>query len=434
MNFFLIGKPNVGKSSIFNILTGSDINIVHKLSGTTRDWHKELIKGTKSYILDTPGVLITDKNKKIILNTYFTKILKQKRNLFLYVVDYTQGFNEIDKFSINQLRKFNKKIILIVNKFDNNNFSFNEEFKNYGINEIIYISCTHRTGINNLKKIILNNNAFEEKIINYDYSIAIFGKPNSGKSTFLNTLLGYERVKTNSKAGTTSDYVNETFSYKKNSYRIVDTAGIGKKSNIKDKSISYFSTKKSLTSINKVDVAFIMLESINLIDRQDKRIIKLIYQKAKTLILIINKIDLIEHKKIFKDNIIEKTKYDISESKNIKIFFISAFNKRHINKILDYVQKSLINNNNFISTNKINSWLKHAVDIKQHPLVDNKKINFKYAVQIKSTPITIKVFCNYYKKVEKNYIKFLINNFNQKFKILNQKTKFIFSSSKNPYV
>ena len=108
--------------------------------------------------------------------------------------------------------------------------------------------------------------------------------------------------------------------------------------------------------------------------------------------------------------------------------------KRHINKILDYVQKSLINNNNFISTNKINSWLKHAVDIKQHPLVDNKKINFKYAVQIKSTPITIKVFCNYYKKVEKNYIKFLINNFNQKFKILNQKTKFIFSSSKNPYV
>ena len=119
MNYLLIGKPNVGKSSIYNILTGFDSNIVHADVGTTRDWHLEKIKDSSINIYDTPGVLINDTNKKKILTTSFTKIIEKKIDNFLYVIDYNDSFNEIDNFAITKLRRYNKNIILIVNKFDN---------------------------------------------------------------------------------------------------------------------------------------------------------------------------------------------------------------------------------------------------------------------------------------------------------------------------
>ena len=120
MNYLLIGRPNVGKSSIYNILTGCDSNIIHEEVGTTRDWHLEKIKNSSINIYDTPGVLINDTNKKKILTTSFTKIIENKIDNFLYVIDYNDLFNEIDNFAITKLRKYNKNIIVIANKFDNN--------------------------------------------------------------------------------------------------------------------------------------------------------------------------------------------------------------------------------------------------------------------------------------------------------------------------
>ena len=434
MNYLLIGKQNVGKSSIFNILTGSSYNIVHAESGTTRDWHQQLIKDSSSFIYDTPGVLINDKNIKNIFNFSFNKIIKKKINIFLYVVDYSSGYNQVDHYGISKLREYNKKIILIVNKFDNFNQSPSTDFTKYGINEIIYISCSHNFGISQLKSIFKISKFYKSQFLKHDFSISIYGKPNSGKSTFLNTILGYERSLTSSKAGTTSDYVVDFFNYKKNFFKIIDTAGIGKKANIRTKSINYYSIKKSFENISKVDSAIIIVDSKEGLDRQDKRIIKLITEKAKSIILIFNKIDLIKDKVKFKSEIVDQTSYTLSQIKNIKVFFITAFSKRHINKILEYLYNSVLGINYNISTSKLNNWLKNITKDKQHPLIENKKINFKYAVQIKIHPITIKIYCNYSSKLKNHYKQYLINNFNHNFKILNQKTKFIFSSSKNPYV
>jgi len=434
MNYLLIGKPNVGKSSIYNILTGNDSNIVHPKAGTTRDWHQEIIKGTSSYIFDTPGVLINEKNNKKIINFSFNEILDKKINYFLYVVDYKQGYNEVDHFAVTNLRKYNKEIILIVNKFDNYIESPNEELLKYGINNVVYISCSHRFGINNLKLQLSNYIIENNKLRDHNYSIAIFGKPNAGKSTFLNTVLGYERALTSSISGTTSDYVIDYFNYKKKLFKIIDTAGIGKKANIKNKSINYYSIKKSLENITKVDTAIVIIDSKDGLDRQDKRIIKLISDKSKSIIIIFNKIDLIENKTKFKSEIIEETQHTLNEIKNIKLFFITAFTKNHIAKILNYLHETIILIEYNISTSKLNYWLKSVTKNKKHPLIENKHINFKYAVQIKEKPITIKIFCNYSSKIKNNYKRYLINNFNYYFKILNQKTKIIFSSSKNPYV
>lgn len=433
MNYLLIGRPNVGKSSIYNILIGSKHNIVHSDAGTTRDWHKGLINNTSSYIYDTPGILIDDNNKNFI-NSSFYKIINKKIDIFFYVVDYTYGYNEIDNFSISKLRSHNKQIILIVNKYDNSNISPSEEFSKYGINEIFYISCTHRSGINNLKLVIKSSNLNNENNTHYNFSIAIFGKPNVGKSTLLNTIVGYERCLTSPQIGTTSDNVVDTFQYKKKLFKIIDTAGIGKKANIKDKSLYDYSVKKSIKQIIEVDVAIIMIDSNEGLDRQDKRIINLVTDKAKSIILIFNKIDLIDNKLKFKSEIISEIKLSLHQIKNIKIFFMTAYTNKHIMKILDYIYNSVFEIDYIIPTNKLNKWLKNIIKEKTHPLIDKKKVNFKYIVQIKTQPVTIKIFCNYASKLKNNYKRYLINNFNYKFKILNQKTKFIFSSSKNPYI
>ena len=436
MNYLLIGKPNVGKTSIYNILIGFNSNITHAKVGTTRDWHFEKIKDSSINIYDTPGILINDTHKKNILTSSFTKIIEKKINNFLYVIDYNDSFNEIDNFAITKLRKYNKNIILIVNKFDNFNQSPSPEITQYNIKDVIFLSCIHRYGFDELKNKIgvskYNNNIDKKQKV--DFSLAILGKPNVGKSTFLNTILGYERSSTNSIAGTTSDYVSDQFYYRKKLFKIFDTAGIGRKANVKKKSINFYSIKKSFVKIAKVDVAIILIDSKEGLDKQDKRIINMVTDKAKSIVLVFNKIDLIKNKKTFQSEIVKQIEYTLGQIKNIKLFFISAFNKKDISKILSYLHNYITEFNYVISTSKLNTWLKNITNEIHHPLIENKKINFKYAVQIKEKPVTIHIFCNFSSKLKNNYKSYLINNFNQTFKILNQKTKFIFSSSKNPYV
>ena len=432
MSYLLIGRPNVGKSSIFNILTKTK-NIVHSEAYTTRDWHKDLIENTTSYIFDTPGVLINEKNS-IIKDLNFEEILNKSIDTFLYVIDHKRGFNSSDQFSINQLRKYDKKIILIINKVDNTKIKISDDFKNFGISLIFYISCAHNLGIRDLKDFLSLNQSNFEKINEDENSIAIFGKPNAGKSTFLNTLVGYQRSLTSPIAGTTSDFVIEYFNYRKKCIKIFDTAGIGKKANVKNNSINFFSIKKTFESIYKVDSGIIIIDSKEGIDRQDKRIIKLVCEKSKSTILIFNKIDLITDQHKFKSNIMLDLDASLTEIKNIKIFFISANKKNNVNKVLDYLFEYVFLNDYKIPTGKLNQWLKNVVNSTQHPLIDNKRVNFKYAVQLKRRPVTIKVFCSYSSKLKSTYKRYLLNNFNLHFKILNQKTKFIFVSAKNPFV
>jgi len=432
MNYFLIGRPNAGKSSIYNLLTERYSNIVHKEEGTTRDWHKELIKGTDSYLFDTPGILINQNNLNLLKGS-LSGSMKFNIDYFIYVIEYKNGFNEVDNFSINQLRKYNKSIILVINKFDNYNKKPNNEFIQYGIESIYYVSCSHNFGIDNLKLIFSSKTSLNISVKPKELSIAIFGKPNSGKSTFLNTLVGYKRSQTSSIAGTTSDFVIDYLRYKNHNIKLIDTAGIGRKSNVKNKSINYYAIKKSFENLSSVDFSVILIDSNMGLDKQDKRIIKLVSNKSKGVLLIFNKIDLIEDKLQFQSNTIIDMGNSLSEIKNIKFFFISALKNKSKSIILDYIFDNHFSINYKISTSKLNQWLKNTVREKQHSLIDGKQVNFKYAVQIKESPVSIKIFCSYSSRLKDNYKKYLINNFNYKFKILNQKTKIIFSSSKNPY-
>ena len=435
MNCLLIGKQNVGKSSIYNILSQTNSNIVHNVGGTTRDWHvSELYKFPNIYIYDCPGISFENKINIFETNNIFKNLLK-KIDLFLYVIDYKSIFNQDDYNFLNKLRTYNKKIILLINKFDNFQNKPNNEYYKYAIDNTFFLSCSHKYGfsdlIDYLKTTKIKTNTSK---IKFDNTIAIFGKPNVGKSTFLNNLLGYQRSNTNKIAGTTSDHVISDFYYKKKHIKIIDTAGIQKKSKIIKKSLNYYTTKKTFENLIKIDLAIILLDSSEGMNRQDKNIINIVTKKAANVIIVFNKIDLIKNKKLYiKENILNITE-QVNQLYNVKIFFISALLKKDIKIIIEYIYKQILSNKHEFKTNLLNSWLKKAVNKKNHPLVNKKRINFKYVVQINNNPIIIKIFCNFANKIRKDYRKYLINNFNKNFKILNRKTILKFSKEKNPYI
>ena len=434
MNYLLLGRPNVGKSSIFNILTGKKTNIIHKEEGTTRDWHKEKICFTNNhYIYDTPGIVIHSKDQEEKKTKNILENLISKTNVLLLVIDFQLKLNHQDQLIVNWLRIFNKEIVLLINKKDKFKKQINDHFR-FGIKDMFFLSCAHKVGFEKLIEYLDNKVPSESEKIKYvkskfDYSIAIFGKPNAGKSTFLNTLLGYERSVTSAKFGTTSDYVIEDFKYKTSIIRIIDTAGIGRKSKINNKSINYYAVQKTLNKISNINSAIMIIDSIKGLDRQDKRIINLVANNSKSLIIVFNKIDLIGNIIKFKKDKLLELESTVHQLKNIKIFFISSFLRKQIIKILEYTYTNILLKKNNFNTSLLNKWLKQCTQMKTHPMIEKKKVNFKYAVKIKDNPITIKIFCNYSDKIKKNYNQYLTNNFNAYFKILNQKTKIVFSKS-----
>ncbi len=428
MNFLLIGKPNVGKSSFYNILTSGKNNIIHKEEGTTRDWHKSSIKGFKNvFIYDTPGVVIEkDKINKLVFSELFNLVDK-----LIYVIDFNESNFDNEIFSINKLRSLDKEIILVINKDDNNKKELN--IKSLGIKIVFFISCAHMIGIDEVYEYFKQYDEKIEKKITPYFSIAIFGKPNAGKSTLANSLLGYNRITTSSVPGTTSDFVEDTYIYRKKEFKILDTAGIFKKNKIDNNSINYEAIRKSLNLIDKIDLSIMLIDSNNGFDSQIKKILNMLINKSRSIVIVFNKIDTINDKNLF----IKETKLLIketySQTKNLSIIFISAKNKSSVDKLkstLYFKSNRIIKK---LSTSKLNACLKKYSDEKPHPLIKGKSVKFKYAVQVSTSPFTIKIFSNFSKEIKTNYKTYLVNNFIKTFKIEDSKINLIFTSAKNPF-
>ena len=439
-NIAILGRPNVGKSTLFNRLVGRRKSIVDSTAGVTRDIGiaKTFIDDIEFNIFDTGGLL--DISEDILNEKVREKALKtatEDSDILLFLVDAHQNHPD-DKHFINAIRKSNKPIILVINKVDADSHNqLINEFYLLGIKEMVSISAEHNKGIDDLKEKILNiyksfnKNEFKEKkkiiensenednknleefIAEKDkINIAIVGKPNAGKSTLLNTLIGKERSIVSNIAGTTRDPIDETFNFNGNEICLIDTAGIRKKKNV-NSDIEYYSVNRAIKSIEASDVCILMLDVFEGLTEQDKTIANLIIERKKGIVIAANKWDIREKGITWNDyqNYMKETFPVLNY-----VFYakVSANRKKDAEKLLSLAIRVAKTRRQKFETHSLTETFVRAT--REYTITaGGSPFKIFYATQTGINPPAFAIFCNNPHKLNSHYRRYLENKFREIF-------------------
>lgn len=415
----IVGRPNVGKSTLFNKLIGERLSIVKDEPGVTRDrlYRDVEWSGREFTLVDTGG--LEPKTQDFIMGKIKdqAQVAIDEADVVIFLVDGKYGVTGLDEEVATVLRKKDKKVIVAVNKIDNylKNQERIYEFYSLGFEEVIGISGEHKVNLGDLLDLIIDKlGKTKTKQEEDGLSIAVLGRPNAGKSSFVNKILNQERSIVSEIAGTTRDAIDTEFNYKNEKYRIIDTAGIRRKSKIDD-SIEYYSVLRAIKSIKRANVCILMLDATELVTDQDKRVAGLIYDEKKPLIIAINKWDLIE-----KDNMTVKRFTELVESElpflsYAPIVTISSLTGQRVVPILDKVIEINQEYNKKIGTGVLNQVLGEMIAINPVPTRKGRAVKINYVTQVGVAPPRFVFFSNDPDLIHFSYKRYIENKFREYF-------------------
>ena len=416
----IVGRPNVGKSTLFNVLAGEKIAIVKDIPGVTRDriyadcqW-----RGTTFQVIDTGG--IEPESEDVILKQMRrqAELAMDIADVIVFITDVKAGVTVSDEEVSQMLRKTKKPVILVCNKCDRVGNPPDEmyEFYNLGLGDPLPISAGKKLGIGELLDAIYDKFENVEQDVEDEETIrvAVIGKPNAGKSSLINKILGEERVIVSDIAGTTRDAIDSYFENNYGKYIFVDTAGIRRKNKVYDK-LEQYSVLKAKNAIEKANVCLIMIDATEGVTEQDEKIAGIAHEAGKGIIIVVNKWDLVEKE----TNTMEKYKKQVYDKlaylSYAPIIFVSATTGQRIDKIFSMINEVDKQNSQRISTGLLNDVLADAVTITQPPSDKGRRLKVYYMTQVSTRPPTFVIFVNSKELMHFSYVRYIENHLRKQF-------------------
>jgi GTP-binding protein len=415
----IVGRPNVGKSTFFNRLTESRAAIVDDTPGVTRDrnYGKSLWNGVEFSIIDTGGYVSGS-------DDIFEEEIRRQANLaiqeadvIIFLVDVETGLTELDISVFDLLRRNSKPVITVVNKVDNHQRSLDaNEFYALGIEKLFCVSSVNGSGTGDMLDEVVDMlpNKADEEVDDKTPRIAVVGRPNVGKSSIINTLVGEDRHIVTDVAGTTRDAVAQKYTKFGHNFILVDTAGLRKKTKVAE-DIEFYSVMRSVRTIEDSDVCVLVLDATRGVEGQDVSIFHLIHRNKKGIVVVVNKWDLVEKD----NNTMKKFEADIFEKfapiVDIPIVFTSALTKQRILKILEDAMMVFENRNRHIATSKLNELLLELIEAYPPPAYKGKFIKIKYITQLPTKIPSFAFFCNLPQYIRDPYKRYLENKIRSNF-------------------
>ena len=416
----IVGRPNVGKSTLFNKIIGSRLAIVEDSPGITRDrlYAEADWLSHQFTIIDTGG--LDPENEHFIAKQVFlqAEIAMETADVILFVVDGKAGIIEADRTVANMLRKVQKKVLLVVNKIDAPSKQENDiyEFYSLGLGDPIPISAGQALGLGDMLDEVVK--LFPETVTEEDEEeiirVAVVGKPNVGKSSLINRILGENRVIVSDIPGTTRDAVDTPFEHTGQKYVFIDTAGLRRKSKIKE-NIEKYSIVRAVSAVERADVCVLLIDAEEGITEQDTKIAGIAHERGKAAIVAVNKWDIIEKNTKTMKEFSDKIDIDLAYMPYAPKLFISALTGQRVHKLFELIFSVYQNNAMRISTGLLNDVIIEATSIHQPPTDKGKALRIYYATQVSVKPPTFILFVNDNKLMHFSYKRFLENRLRDAF-------------------
>ena len=428
----IIGRPNVGKSSLFNKLTKSRDAIVSDFPGLTKDRNYGFLNldDNKILIIDTGGIVNESDNlKEAISNQAWSAV--EESSFIILMLDSSENLTKDDLDILHKLRKLDKDYVIVLNKVDKKTDSLiKNDLQKEGIHSAIEISAEHSKNLSTLKSCIKERATNIKKIIYDGKKVAVLGRPNAGKSTFINNLIDQDRLIVSEIAGTTIDSIQIPFEFDDEKFIFIDTAGIRKGYKHHHK-VEYFSYVRTLHSIDQSDVVIFICDATEGLVDQDLKILNMIIDSGKPILFLFNKIDLLSKKELSQIYTTKKMQSDFMS--NIFILEMSAIKKKGFKKIFNSTNKLIEQSKKKYSTSKLNKHLREFVKLNSPPSVKGRQLKFKHVHFGGTFPTTLIVHANQDKKIPQNYKRYLINSFRAALGLKSVQLRLLFRKADNPY-